>query len=248
VSIDWSTFLLELVNFAVLVWLLQRFLYRPVLKVVRQRRQSIEDEMAKAARLREEAEALRAGLQGERQDWERERERRSDLLAQEIERARAQRMAELAAALEQEREKARAVEAARQEDLSRRNESQAVVQGAQFSARLLRALSGPEMEERLARLFLEELGSMPAERVEEFRASLPEEEELRPKVVSAFPLPPELRERIALAVRTMLRREVAVDFEQQADLVAGLQVQLGYWVLGANLRDELRFFADAANR
>jgi len=99
VSIDWSTFLLELVNFAVLVWLLQRFLYRPVLKVVRQRRQSIEDEMAKAARLREEAEALRAGLQGERQDWERERERRSDLLAQEIERARAQRMAELAAAL-----------------------------------------------------------------------------------------------------------------------------------------------------
>jgi F-type H+-transporting ATPase subunit b len=247
-SMDWSTFLLELVNFAILVWLLQRFLYRPVLKVIRQRRQAIEDEMAKAAHAREEAEASRVGLEREREEWERERERRNDLLSHEIEQARAQRMTELAAALEREREKARAVEAARQEALARQNESRAIVQGAQFCARLLQTLSGPEVQERLTRLFLEELGRLPADRVEEFRATLPADEELRPKVVSAFPLPAETRERVVLALRGMLRREVPVEFEQQADLVAGLHVQLGYWVLGANLRDELRFFADAANR
>ncbi len=247
-SIDWSTFLLELVNFAILVWLLRRFLYRPVLDVIRRRRQLIEDEFAKIERLQQAAAASRADLQREREDWERERERRSDLLSQEIEQARAQRMTELAADLERERAKAHAVDASRQEEMYRQNESRAIAQGAQFSARLLSSVSGPEVEVRLARLFLDELQRLPADRVDEIRATLPEEEELRPKVISAFPIPPDLREPITLALRSILRREVPVDFEQQADLVAGLQVHLGYWVLGANLRDELRFFADATNR
>ena len=30
-ELDWTTFVLEIVNFLVLVWILQRYLYRPVL-------------------------------------------------------------------------------------------------------------------------------------------------------------------------------------------------------------------------
>ncbi len=37
-ELNWSTLLLEIVNFLVLVWILKRFLYRPVLQVIEERR------------------------------------------------------------------------------------------------------------------------------------------------------------------------------------------------------------------
>ena len=37
-GLDWSTFLLELVNFLILIWILKRFLYAPVKAAVEARR------------------------------------------------------------------------------------------------------------------------------------------------------------------------------------------------------------------
>jgi F-type H+-transporting ATPase subunit b len=70
---DWWTLALQAVNFAILVWLLQRFLYKPVLRLVDARRAAIEqqfqgarDAEAKAAALQARAEADRATIAAER--------------------------------------------------------------------------------------------------------------------------------------------------------------------------------------
>ena len=51
---DWTTFALEALNFLVLVWLLKRFFYRPVLAVIEARRaetaKTIADAEARAPR------------------------------------------------------------------------------------------------------------------------------------------------------------------------------------------------------
>ena len=245
-GIDWTTFLLEAVNFAILVWILQRFLYRPVLRIVRERRSAIEAEMEGARKLRAEADALLASGRSAQQAWERERESRLERLAEDMQRERTRRQEELEAALELEREKARAVETRRLEEQARQAERRALEQAAGFAARLLEALAGPEMEQRLTRLFLDQIGALPAERVQSIRATLPEGEDLLPRVLSAYVLEPEQRERITRALWTMLGQEVPVRFEERADLFAGLQVHLGYWVLGANLRDELKYFAETS--
>ena len=36
-ELDWSTFALEIINFLALLWILKRFLYRPILAVVAER-------------------------------------------------------------------------------------------------------------------------------------------------------------------------------------------------------------------
>ena len=51
-ELNWSTFVLEIVNFVVLVFILQRFLYRPVLAVIERRRKSVEDRLSEAHRIR----------------------------------------------------------------------------------------------------------------------------------------------------------------------------------------------------
>ena len=52
---DWTTFTLEIINFLILVWILKRFLYRPILDVIAKRRAGIEKTLADAQRIETEA-------------------------------------------------------------------------------------------------------------------------------------------------------------------------------------------------
>jgi hypothetical protein len=63
---DWSTLALQTVNFAVLVWLLHRFLYRPVLRMVDARRAEIEKQYDSARATEAQARERLAAIEGER--------------------------------------------------------------------------------------------------------------------------------------------------------------------------------------
>lgn len=72
---DWWTFALQTVNFLILVWLLRRFLYKPVLGIVDTRRAEIDAQYANARKAEAEAQAEvsrvaseRAGIASERAD------------------------------------------------------------------------------------------------------------------------------------------------------------------------------------
>jgi len=42
-ELNWSTFLLEIINFLILVWILKHFFYKPILDVIAHRRADIEN-------------------------------------------------------------------------------------------------------------------------------------------------------------------------------------------------------------
>jgi F-type H+-transporting ATPase subunit b len=57
---DWSTLVLQTVNVLVLLWLLRRFLFRPVAAIVAARKEAAEKVLADAAAAREQAQAQAA--------------------------------------------------------------------------------------------------------------------------------------------------------------------------------------------
>ena len=63
---DWWTLALQAVNFAILVWLLQRFLYRPVLRFIDARRGDIEGQFQRARDAQAQAQALQLKAEEER--------------------------------------------------------------------------------------------------------------------------------------------------------------------------------------
>jgi F-type H+-transporting ATPase subunit b len=65
-QIDWWTLGLQAINFLVLVWLLSRFLYRPVRKVIADRRAEAEHALADAKAKQAEAEAARTRYETDR--------------------------------------------------------------------------------------------------------------------------------------------------------------------------------------
>lgn len=66
-SIDWWTLGLQSVNFLVLVWLLQRFLYRPALKAIARRKELAERALNDAEMAKREAAAASQRYEDERQ-------------------------------------------------------------------------------------------------------------------------------------------------------------------------------------
>jgi len=57
-SIDWITVAAQIANFLVLVWLLKRFLYRPILDGIDAREEEITERMQQAVRAKERAQAV----------------------------------------------------------------------------------------------------------------------------------------------------------------------------------------------
>ena len=71
---DGWTFVLQTANFAVLVWLLHRFLYRPVLRIIAERKAEIEKQYAQSAAAKSEAQAQLASATRDRSSIAAERD------------------------------------------------------------------------------------------------------------------------------------------------------------------------------
>ena len=245
-ELNWSTFVLEIINFLVLVWILKRFLYKPVLDVIARRRQGIEDSLAKAESLRTEGEVLRDQYERRLADWERERQAARETLAGEIEEERRRRLAALVSDLAGERERALAVEERRRVDEVHKTEAAAMTQAARFASRLFSAAAGPELERRLVDLLVDELGRLPEEKIGGLKAAWRKPpEEIR--VVSAFDLPGDARQRLQDTLTALVGNSSPVRFERDPELLAGARILIGAWVLHANLQDELAAFAEFAH-
>jgi F-type H+-transporting ATPase subunit b len=246
VELDWSTFLLEIVNFLILVWILKRFLYRPVLDAVARRRRRIEEEMADAQKLREEALALKAKNEGLLEEWNRKQEIMQAQLTEEIGARREQMMNGLAAAVEQERERNRALDERRQQEWRQAAEEKSLAQASQFAAVLLSRIASPELESRLFELLLQDLRKLTPQEV---AALIPaaNRSDLRANVVSAFPLRAEQRTQLLDVLATIAGGPLPAAFSEDASLLGGLRISIGSWVLHANLRDELAYFRGSAH-
>ena len=245
-ELNWSTFVLEIINFLVLVWILKRFFYRPVLEVIARRRAGIEQTLAESRQLQTDAEALQTQYQERLADWEQERQRAREQLADEIEAERTRRLATLQSQLEQEQEKARVAEARRQADAVHKAEETALMQAAGFASRLLEPLAGPELEQRLLDLMLEQLSRLSDERIAALRNSCGRTAETI-MVSSAWPLSETRRERLRQALTATMGSSLPLRFEQDSALLAGLRISIGAWQLSANLQDELKSLAEFAH-
>ena len=105
-----TTFVLEILNFLVLLWVLQRLFYHPVLAAIQRRKIEIDKTLADGQALRQEACAQKALYEDRMNEWAKEREKALVSLAQEIEAERAKRQAQLDTDLAEERVKAEALQ------------------------------------------------------------------------------------------------------------------------------------------
>lgn len=241
-ELSWSTFLLEIINFLVLIWILKRFLFNPVRGIIARRRAEIDKRIRNAETLQHEAETLKQQYQDRLSDWEAEKSQLQIALRQELEIEKANRLADIAMQIEKERERGRMADARQREDLRRGMEESALRQGAAFTGRLLQATAGPETETRLIDRMIKELDALPQQRIELFQSVQNEKADIL--IATAYALSDRQRQRLKASLSRLFSADRPIHFEQDTALLAGLHIATGNWVLGCNLKDELAGFAE----
>jgi F-type H+-transporting ATPase subunit b len=251
-ELNWSTYFLEIINFLILVWILKHFFYAPVMNVIERRRKSIEDSLTKAQDMRDEAKQMEEQYQTRLAQWEEEKKQARETMHKEVNEERARLMEAIHTSIDKEREKAKVLEDRRLSEEQRNKELQALTQAAQFTSKLLNHLAGPELEQKLCQMLLQELPNLPEERSETLRNVFAAEEapsglQAPVKVSSAYAMDEQCRNDIQAAITELVGKSIQCEFVRDAQLIAGLRINLGPLVLRANLHDELNLFVESAH-
>jgi len=245
-ELNWSTFILEIINFLILIWILKHFFYKPILNVIARRRAGIEKTLEHAQSLHNEAKVLQKQYESRLTDWDQERQAARKTLDGEIQVERERQMSALQATLEEERKKALFVAQRELESSQLQTEKTALKQSAQFATKLLSAVSCPELERRLIDLFLNELSSLSAEHFSKLQDTAGNSPD-HILITSAHPLDSNSRQSLEHALSQTLAVSGPVLYEQDKALLAGIRISVGAWILRANLLDELKGFTDFAH-
>lgn len=221
--IDWFTIGAQALNFIILVWLLKRYLYRPILAAVDAREKRIAAELADADARKAEAKKERDGFQRKNEIFD---QQRAALLSKATQEAGAERQR----LLDEARKAADDLSAKRAETLrsDAANLNQAILQRTQqevfaIARKALTDLAGASLEERMGDVFVERLRKMDAQSKAGLGKALTTASE--PAVVrSAFDLPAARRAAIQKALNETFSAEIRVRFETVPNLVSGIEL------------------------
>jgi F-type H+-transporting ATPase subunit b len=240
-----TTFILEIINFLVLIWILQRLFYKPILGTIAKRKQHIEQSLEEAKKLHDEAEEQRRLYENRQQLWEQEKKAAQSELHQQFEAERSTQLEKLRSELEQERQKAKVTLTRQQEEFQQQVEKLALENGARFAGLLLQQTAGPEVEGRLFAMLIDQLTTLPETAKFSLEASEPKKS-LTVKVTSAYPLTNDLRQQLEQKLGLLISRPMTFQYQQDCALIAGIRLDIGAWVLHANVGQELAGFAEIA--
>lgn len=236
--IDWFTVGAQALNFLILVWLLKRFLYKPILAAIETREKTIADQLQDAAAKKTEAQKERDDFQHKNEEFDRQR---AALLAKATDDAKTERQR----LVDEARKAADALGARRQEALRNdvQNLNQAIGRRAQqevfaITRKALADLATTSLEERMAEVFTRRLHALDGNAKGSLAGAI--KSASSPSLVrSAYDLPTEQRATIQNALNETFSAEVPVRFETAPDLVSGIEFSTNGQKVGWNLADYL---------
>jgi F-type H+-transporting ATPase subunit b len=221
--IDWFTVGAQALNFLVLVWLMKRFLYKPIIEALDAREKLIAAELADAASKKAEAQKERDEFQRKNEEFDRHR---AGLLAKADDEAKAERQRlhddarKAADALSAKRQESLLEEASNLGEAISRRTRQEVFSVAR---KALADLATTSLEERFGEVFTRRLRTLDGKAKESLGAALKSASE--PAVVrSAFDLPAAQRATIQNALNETFSAEIRVRYETAPDLVGGIEL------------------------
>jgi F-type H+-transporting ATPase subunit b len=244
VGFSWTTFLFEVVNFVLLLWLLQRLLYKPLQSTIEQRREARRDAEHQLEALKQQAQQLVTDQDTQRHELERLRE---SILAEaragaQAERAGILRCAESEATDLRRRERERLT--LEKSELDAETASESLVAARASVESLLRAVCAPEhtageLDAAMTRRLLAEL-----DRQGEDLAALASDVELR----AAVELNEEQKRELRARLSPRLPDSVSIDFIRDPSLISGLVLRAGDRVYDASLLGQVERLFEQASR
>ncbi len=236
--IDWFTVGAQMLNFLILVWLMRRFLYKPILKAIDAREKLIAAELA-------DAEAKKTEAKKESDDFQRKNENFEQERAQLLAKATNDAKAEGERLINEAKQAADRLGAKRMATL--RMDAQNLVKSIRsrteqevfaIARKTLMDLAAVSLEERMSDVFTSRLRKMDTKAKDELSKSLKTTAE--PVVIrSTFDLTGEQRASIQNALNETFSADIKIRFETKPDLISGIELTSNGHKVGWNISNYL---------
>ena len=221
--INWFTVVAQSINFLILVWLLKRFLYKPILHAIDEREKGIATQLA-------EAEAKVAEAQKERDDFQHKNETFDQERAGLLKKATDDANSECQRLLDEARKDADALRAKRQDALQseQRNLNVEINRWAQkevfaITRKTLADLATTSLEERMGDVLVRRVRALTGGAKEQLATAFKTSNHTV-SVHSAFDMPSAQRCAIESAVKETFAPDAQVQFETAPELVSGIEL------------------------
>lgn len=221
--IDWFTVGAQLLNFLVLIWLLKRFLYQPILTALDAREHRISAELAAADQKKLQAQAEQDEFIRKNQEFE---QQRAELFAIAHQEAKAQRQQ----LLEEARQEANNLRFKQQEALkneqkglitaiSRRTKTEVLA----IARQVLQDLGGISLEQHIVRIFIEKLHDLDQNQKQQMLSAV--NNSVEPLLVrSGFELSASQQMEITEAVQKTFVIQNSLQFATAEHLISGIEL------------------------
>lgn len=234
--IDWFTVGAQALNFIVLVWLMKRFLYQPILGAIDAREKKIADELARANKISEEANQEKAEFKKKNTEFDQQRDQLLEdaSTAADAERQRLQ-----------EEARGTAEQLATKQQQTLQNNMQTLLESVRSSAQkelfamaknALRDLGSVEIEAQMIKVFLERLRQIEPAQKTMLEASLKAKQVV---VLSSGELQAEQKTAIEKGLAELFDQPVTLEFEQSTDLIGGIELNANGFKLGWSVAEYL---------
>jgi len=236
--IDWFTVIAQVVNFLVLVWLLKRFLYHPILNAIDAREKRISDELADADNKRTEAEQQREKYEQKNDEFEKLRMANMNKVAAEA-KAESVRLLDSVRA-DSEALRIQLESALKNEQLSLQQALGEEVRNEVFeiARKVLRDLSETSLEVSMVGVFLKRLVALNDD--EKARLHSAFKDSGQPIIVhTAFDLPSEQYELIKAALSDILGTSANVEFVTDPTVISGIEINANGQKIAWSIADYL---------
>lgn len=226
-GINWVVFFAQIVNLFVLVWLLKKFLYRPIINAVEKRQAQIISKVNKAKEEYALAEAEHKKLKKKIDTFDKTKKKRFDEVAEEIEAYKKAQIAIIKKEASQERQK-------RQNELNRQTEmlhtqirDLLADNFIALSHKMMGELSGETPFEQSVTLFQKNIAILSKTDIKKIKESYKKQKII--SITSSDTLSEKMKENLGLFLSKTFSWEMPIKmiFEVDKSLVLGLEMTVG---------------------
>lgn len=251
-KINVSTVIFQIINFLILAFLLYKFLFRRVMRLLDERARRITQALDEAEKREKEAEAIQAEYLAKMEDAKREVEARREAAREEMERTRRE-------VIEQARAEVQALRARAEEEIERermeavrRHREELATLVTSMSARMLTEVSDGRLHRVFFDAFLDRLSELEPLSLRD-RGSMAETGAVRVEVASANSLSEADTHRLQEVLSPLLNKTVELELSVDPSLIGGAMVRFGDHLIDGSLRGQLaklreRFVEELAER
>jgi F-type H+-transporting ATPase subunit b len=233
-QIDWITVSAQIVNFLILVWLLKRFLYQPVMRAMGRREQRITDRLNQANDREQQAQQQREQYQNRQKELDQQRDEILAKAKEDADQEKHRLLDEARSEVDEKKQHWQRQLAQEKEEFlkSLRDQAGDVIQ--HITRKALVDLANGTLEQHIVESFINRLQSLD----DKARSALANTHEAI-QINTSFELDSGVRNQLTRVIHENIDNDIDVQYNQSPDLMCGIELVTGGQQLSWNVNHYL---------